>query len=75
MSVLTVLAVIAIVVYVIGQQLAGSPLSGKRLIVLPAVVTGIGILDLSNSGSHPAATDTSGPSSPSVVCGCGVGCS
>ena len=57
MSVLTVLAVIGIVVYVIGQQLAGSPLSGKRLIVLPAVVTGIGILDLSNSGSHPAATD------------------
>jgi hypothetical protein len=57
MSVLTVLAVIGIVVYVIGQQLTGSPLSGKRLIVLPAVVTGIGILDLSNSGSHPAATD------------------
>jgi hypothetical protein len=57
MSVLTLLAVIAIVVSVIGQQLAGSPLSGKRLIVLPAVVTGIGILDLSNSGSHPAATD------------------
>ena len=69
MSVLTVLAVIGIVVYVIGQQLAGSPLSGKRLIVLPAVVTGIGILDLSNGGSHPAATESSrsprAPRSPS----------
>jgi hypothetical protein len=57
MSLLIVLAVIGIVVYVIGQQVVGSSISGKRLIVLPAVVTGIGILDLSSSASHPGATD------------------
>lgn len=57
MSVLTVLAVIGIIVYVIGQQLAGSALSGKRLVVLPAVLTVIGIADIGGHGSHPGATD------------------
>lgn len=57
MSVLTVVAVIGIVVYVIGRQLVGGSVSGKRLIVLPAVLTVIGILDLSGHGSHPGATD------------------
>ena len=57
MSLLTVLAAIGIVVYVIGQQLAGTALSGKRLVVLPAVLVVIGILDLSGNGSHPGATD------------------
>jgi hypothetical protein len=36
MSLLTVLAAIRIIVYVIGQQLVGSALSGKRVVVLPA---------------------------------------
>jgi hypothetical protein len=57
MSVLTVLAVIGIIVYVVGQQLVGSALSGKRLVVLPVVLTVIGIADLSGHGSHPGATD------------------
>ena len=57
MSLLTVLAVIGIIVYVVGQQLAGSALSGKRLVVLPAVLTVIGIADLSGHGSHPGAAD------------------
>ena len=57
MSLLTVLAVIGIVVYVIGQQLVGGALSGKRLIVLPAVLTVIGIADISGDGSHPGARD------------------
>jgi hypothetical protein len=57
MSLLTVLAVIGIVVYVVGQQLVGGALSGKRLIVLPAVLTVIGILDISGNGSHPGARD------------------
>jgi hypothetical protein len=54
MSLLTVLAVIGIIVYVVGQQVVGSPVSGKRLVVLPAVLTVIGIADI---GGHPGATD------------------
>ncbi|MBV9817806.1 MAG: hypothetical protein JOZ07_05585 [Solirubrobacterales bacterium] len=41
----------------IGQQLVGSALSGKRVVVLPAVLTVIGILDISGHNSHPNATD------------------
>lgn len=55
MSVLTVLAAIGIIVYIIGQQLVGGPLPGKRLVVLPAILTVIGILDI--GGSHPGAMD------------------
>jgi hypothetical protein len=57
MSLLTVLAAIGIVVYVIGQQLVGSALSGKRVVVLPVVLTVIGIVDISGSKSHPGTTD------------------
>jgi hypothetical protein len=57
MSLLTVLVAIGIVVYLIGQQLVGSPLQGKRVVVLPAVLTVIGIVDISGQKSHLAATD------------------
>jgi hypothetical protein len=57
MSVLTVFAVIAIIVFVIGQQVVGSSLRGRRVIVLPAVLTVIGIADISSSKIHPHATD------------------
>ncbi len=57
MSLLTVVAIIGIVVYVIGQQLVGSAVSGKRLVVLPVVLTVIGIADIGGHGSHPEATD------------------
>jgi hypothetical protein len=57
MSLLTVVAIIGIVVYVIGQQLVGSAVSGKRLVVLPVVLTVIGIADIAGHGSHPGATD------------------
>jgi hypothetical protein len=57
MSVLTVFAVIAIIVFVIGQQIVGSSLRGKRVIVLPAILTVIGIADVSGSKVHPGATD------------------
>jgi len=56
-SLLTVLAAIAIILYVIGQQLAGGALQGKRLLVLPAVLTVIGILDVGGQRSHLGATD------------------
>lgn len=57
MSPLTVLVAIGLLVYVIGQQVIGSAVSGKRLIVLPAILTVIGILDLSGQGSQLGATD------------------
>lgn len=57
MSLLTVLVAIGVIVYVIGQQVAGSALSGKRVVVLPAALTVIGILDISGSKAHPDATD------------------
>lgn len=57
MSPLTVLVAIGIVVYVIGQQVVGRSVSGKRLIVLPAVLTVVGIIEISGGKSHPGATD------------------
>jgi hypothetical protein len=51
---LEVLAVIGIIGFVICQQLAGQLLRGKRLIVLPAVVTVIGFLDLRGHHMGPA---------------------
>jgi len=52
---LEVLAVIAIIGFVIYQQLAGQLFQGKRVVVLPAVVTVIGFLDL--RGHHMGAAD------------------
>ncbi|HEY3829813.1 MAG TPA: hypothetical protein VGL57_11505 [Solirubrobacteraceae bacterium] len=57
MSFLTVLVAIGVIVYVIGQQVAGGALSGKRVVVLPAALTVIGILDISGSKAHPDVTD------------------
>ncbi|MFZ0186655.1 MAG: hypothetical protein WAL72_06905 [Streptosporangiaceae bacterium] len=55
MSWLEVLVVIGIIGFVIYQQVAGQPLQGKRVVVLPAVVTVIGFLDL--RGHHLGAAD------------------
>ncbi|HEY5336328.1 MAG TPA: hypothetical protein VIJ71_09960 [Mycobacteriales bacterium] len=49
------LAAIGIVGYVIGRQLLGEPLRGKRLVVLPVVLTVIGALSL--RGHHATTTD------------------
>ncbi len=57
MSLLTVIAAIGIVIYVIRQQVVGTAISAKRLVVLPAVLTVIGIVDLTGHGSHPGTTD------------------
>jgi hypothetical protein len=54
--VLEVLAVIAIVVYVIGRQLLGEPLRGKRVILLPFILAVIGLTQLSGHG-HPVRPD------------------
>ena len=57
MSPLTVLVAIGVIAYVIGQQLIGRPVSGKRLVVLPAVLSVVGILNITSSGSHADAVD------------------
>jgi hypothetical protein len=57
MSLLTVLAAIGIVVYVVGRQVVGSPVTGRRLVVLPVVLTVIGIVDLSGGKAPLNATD------------------
>lgn len=57
MSVLIVLAAIGLVVYVIGQQVIGSAVRGKRLIVLPVILTVIGIVELGGHGPHVGAMD------------------
>ena len=65
MSALTVLAAIAVLVFVIGHQVMGSAVRGKRLIVLPAVLTVIGILDMTGHESHAGATDVVNKVEPS----------
>jgi hypothetical protein len=42
---------------VIIRQLMGEPLRGKRLILLPAILAIIGVIDLGQHGHHPGATD------------------
>jgi len=58
MSFLTVLVAIGIIGYVIWQQVTGASLRGKRVVVLPAILTGIGVLDLSSSKSPVSALDS-----------------
>jgi hypothetical protein len=47
-----ILAAIAVIAYVIGRQLTGEPLRGKRVVVLPVILTVIGAVDLGGS-EHP----------------------
>ena len=55
MSWLEILAVIAIIGFVIYQQIAGQKIQGKRLVVLPAVLTVVGFLGLHGAKHlHPA---------------------
>lgn len=52
-----VIAIIGIVVYVVGRQLMGEPLRGKRVVLLPAILAVIGVLDLSKNGRHVEPVD------------------
>ena len=55
MSWLEILAVIAVIGFVIYQQIAGQQVQGRRLVVLPAVLTIIGFADLHGARHlHPA---------------------
>jgi hypothetical protein len=58
MSAIEVLAVIGIIGYVIFRQVQGEPLRGKRTVLLPAVLTVIGFMNLHGSGgAHLTGTD------------------
>jgi hypothetical protein len=57
MSILEILAAVAIVAYVIGRQLLGEQLRGKRLILLPLVVVVIGATQLVGHGHHLGTSD------------------
>jgi hypothetical protein len=45
-DVIRIAVVVAIVVYVIGRQLRGEALRGKRVVLLPVILTVIGVADL-----------------------------
>jgi hypothetical protein len=57
MSVLEIVAVIGIVVYVIGRQLIGEPLRGRRLMLLPAILVVLGSTSLVGHGQHLVTSD------------------
>jgi len=74
MSVLEMVAVVAIVGYVIGRQLLGEHLRGKRLIVLPIVLAIIGVTELVGHGHHLATADVALIAVGAVVAGAvGIG--
>src|ERR1700727_1822297 len=55
MSWLEIVVAIGVVVFVIYQQVAGQAVQGRRLIVLPAVLTVVGFVDLHGAKHlHPA---------------------
>jgi hypothetical protein len=56
-EVIRVLAVVAVVGYVIGRQLMGEPLRGKRVVVLPVVLAVAGAADLGKNGHHVRPAD------------------
>jgi hypothetical protein len=57
MNFFEIVAAIAIVGYVIRRQLLGEHLRGKRLIVLPIVLAGIGASEVLGHGHHLGAAD------------------
>ncbi|WP_371619327.1 hypothetical protein [Streptomyces sp. NBC_00454] len=56
-GVLEVLLALIVVGYVIKRQLRSSPLRGKRLVVLPVVLTVVGAFSLARNGVHPSVAD------------------
>jgi len=57
MSVLEVLAVIGIIGYIIYRQVQGEPLRGKRAVLLPVILTIVGLLNLRGGGTHLTGAD------------------
>ena len=57
MSAFTIVAVVAVLIYIIARQLLGEPIRSRRLIILPGVLTIIGAADLAKHTVHPTSTD------------------
>jgi hypothetical protein len=57
MKVLEIVAVVAIVMYVIARQALGEPIRAKRFIILPGVLILIGVVDLAKHTVHPSSSD------------------
>jgi hypothetical protein len=57
MSAIEILAVIGIIGYVIYRQVKGEPLRGKRTVLLPAILTVIGFVNLRGGGAHLGGAD------------------
>jgi hypothetical protein len=56
-EVIRVLAIIAVIGYVIGRQLLGEPLRGKRVVLLPVILAVAGAVDLGKHGHHVEPAD------------------
>jgi len=56
-EVIRVLAVVAVIGYVIGRQLLGEPLRGKRVVLLPVILAVAGAADLGKNGRHVELAD------------------
>jgi hypothetical protein len=57
MSAIEILAVIGIIGYVIYGQVQGQPLRGRRTVLLPAILTVIGFVNLRSGGAHLSGAD------------------
>jgi hypothetical protein len=57
MSAIEILAVIGIIGYIIFRQVQGESLRGKRAVLLPAILTVIGFVDLTSGGAHLGPAD------------------
>jgi hypothetical protein len=56
-EIIRVLVVIAVIGYVIGRQLMGEPLRGKRMVLLPVILAVAGAADLGRNGRHVELAD------------------
>jgi hypothetical protein len=56
-EVIRVIAVASIVVYVVGRQLGGELLRGKRVVLLPGILVVVGLIDLGKIGLHVGMVD------------------
>jgi hypothetical protein len=56
-EVIRVLAVVAVIGYVVGRQLMGEPLRGKRVVLLPVILAVAGVVDLGQHGRHVEPAD------------------
>jgi hypothetical protein len=57
MSGIEIIAVIGLIGYIIFRQVQGEPLRGKRAVVLPAILTIIGFVNLRSGGGHLGPAD------------------